>query len=115
MSDAGTLLILVVGGVLGIVVLFWLTLFMGLAVLGIILEVLFLPFRILLVVGAVFGALASGIGRFFSRRRLRSIARGPEAPPLASGGSSRPVLPTQPRPGHPDYLAWANREGRFSD
>lgn len=115
MSDAGTLLILVVGGVLAVVVLFWLALFMGLAVLGIILELLFLPFRILLAVGGLFGALTSGIGRLFSGSALRPSWSRQGTPPLSSRGSPRSVLPTQPQPGHPDYLAWANREGRFSD
>lgn len=82
---------------LGVVILFWLALFVGLDVPGIILELLFLPFKILLGIGGVCGASTSWTGRFLSGRRLRQGKRGQDAPRVGA-----------------DYLAWAG-EGPFAD
>ncbi len=52
----------------------------------------------------------------YSAPRARAAFHLPPAPARRRFPWSQPrVVNGRPEPGHPDYNAWANREGRFSD
>jgi hypothetical protein len=99
--------------VLGAIVLFWLAVFFGLAAVGLLLELLALPWRIAAAVGSVAHAAATELGAS-AVGAWNAIARRRQ-----TGGVGRAAQAIEvdhmPRPGDADYLEWANREGRYAD
>lgn len=96
MGDLGTLLFLAIAAVLVIILIFWMAIFMGLAAVGLLIEMLFLPVTLFRICRKLVLVIVRGAG----------AAIGTAHPPAPA--------PTHPRPGDRDYLEWANRRGRFS-